>query len=94
MFVSHRFHLRPAMCLAIPMRIESIEGYTAHCQAKGIWREVSLFLLQDNVPAVGDFVMVQVGYALNTVSEAEAMASWALYDQILAELEAPSSDRV
>lgn len=92
MTASPRIHPLPAMCLAIPMRIESIEGYIANCQAKGIWREVSLFLLQDNPPVVGDFVMVQVGYALNTVSEAEALESWALYDQILAELDAPSSD--
>lgn len=77
------------MCLAIPMRIESIQGYTAQCEAKGIQREVSLFMLQDDPPQVGDFVMVQVGYALHTVSEADAMESWSLYDQILAELEPP-----
>ena len=60
------------MCLAIPMRIESIDGYAARCQAKGVWREVSLFMLQDEMPAVGDYVMVHVGYALQTISEAEA----------------------
>lgn len=79
------------MCLAIPMRIEAIDGYTAVCEARGIRREASLFLLQDARPKVGDFVMVQVGYALHTVSEADAMESWALYDQILAELDAPLS---
>jgi hydrogenase expression/formation protein HypC len=79
------------MCLAIPMRIASIDGYNARCEAKGIEREVSLFMLQDDPPRVGDFVMVQVGYALHTVSEADAMESWALYDQILAELDAPLS---
>ncbi|MFH0934786.1 MAG: HypC/HybG/HupF family hydrogenase formation chaperone, partial [Pseudomonadota bacterium] len=46
------------MCLAIPMQIESIEGFTARCQAKGVWRDVSLFMMQDEPPAVGDFVMV------------------------------------
>lgn len=69
------------------MRIESIQGYTATCEAKGIQREVSLFMLQDDPPQVGDFVMVQVGYALHTVSESDAQESWALYDQILAEFE-------
>lgn len=73
------------------MRVETIDGYTARCQAKGVWRDVSLFLLQENPPGVGDYVMVQVGYAMNIVSEADAMESWALYDQILAELDAPSS---
>jgi HupF/HypC family. len=35
------------MCLAIPMQIESIDGFTARCQAKGVWRDVSLFMMQD-----------------------------------------------
>lgn len=71
------------MCLAIPMRIESIEGFTARCQAKGVWRDVSLFMMQDALPAVGDFVMVHVGYAIQTVTEADARTSWDLLDQIL-----------
>lgn len=65
------------------MRIESIDGYTARCEAKGVRRDVSLFLLQDAMPAVGDYVMVHVGYAIQTVSEAEAQSAWELYDQIL-----------
>lgn len=75
------------MCLAIPMRIEAIDGYVAHCQAKGVGREVSLFLLQDTLPRVGDYVMVSVGYAMQVVTESDALKSWELYDQILAELE-------
>ena len=73
------------MCLAIPMKIESVEGYTARCQAKGIWREVSLFMLQDELPAVGDYVMVHVGYAIQKVTEADARSAWELFDQILEE---------
>jgi hydrogenase expression/formation protein HypC len=72
------------MCLAIPMRIESIDGYTARCQAKGVWRQVSLFMMQDEVPAVGDFVMVHVGYAVEKVSEDEARTAWKVFDQLLA----------
>jgi hydrogenase expression/formation protein HypC len=73
------------MCLAIPMQIESIEGYTARCQAKGVWRDVSLFMMQDEMPTVGDFVMVHVGYAIQKVTEAEARSAWELFDQILEE---------
>jgi hydrogenase expression/formation protein HypC len=73
------------MCLAIPMRIESIDGYAARCQAKGVWREVSLFMLQDEMPAVGDYVMVHVGYALQTISEAEARSAWEVFDELLGE---------
>jgi hydrogenase expression/formation protein HypC len=73
------------MCLAIPMRIESIDGFTARCEAKGVWRDVSLFMMQDALPAVGDFVMVHVGYAIQKVTEADARSSWELLDQILEE---------
>ncbi len=73
------------MCLAIPMQIESIEGYTAHCQAKGVWRDVSLFMMQDELPVIGDFVMVHVGYAVQKIAESDALATWELLDQILEE---------
>lgn len=69
------------------MRIVSIDGYSALCQARGVDRTVSLFMLQDALPVVGDYVMVSVGYANQVVSEEDAMKSWELYDQILAELD-------
>lgn len=71
------------MCLAIPMQIESIEGFTARCQAKGVWRDVSLFMMQDEPPAVGDFVMVHVGYAIQKISEEEARITWDLFEEVL-----------
>lgn len=77
------------MCLAIPMQIEAIEGYLARCQAKGVYRDVSLFMLQDEMPKVGDYVMVHVGYAIQTMTEAEARSAWELFDEILCETETP-----
>jgi hydrogenase expression/formation protein HypC len=77
------------MCLAIPMQIESIDGFVAHCQAKGIWRDVSLFMMQDELPGVGDYVMVHVGYAIQKMTEADARSSWELFDQILEETGEP-----
>ena len=72
------------MCLGIPMQIVSIDGYTAHCEAKGVGRDVSLFMLQDADLAPGDFVMVHVGYAIQKMTEQEAHSTWELYDEILA----------
>lgn len=72
------------MCLAIPMQIMEIDGYTAQCQAKGVEREISLFMLQDDSIAIGDFVMVHVGYAIQKISEQDARSSWELFDEILA----------
>ncbi|MFH1817941.1 MAG: HypC/HybG/HupF family hydrogenase formation chaperone [Pseudomonadota bacterium] len=71
------------MCLAIPMQIESIDGFIARCQAKGVWRDVSLFMMQDTLPVVGDFVMVHVGYAIQKIAESDARTTWELLDQIL-----------
>ncbi|WP_240754787.1 HypC/HybG/HupF family hydrogenase formation chaperone [Parasulfuritortus cantonensis] len=72
------------------MQIEAIEGYVARCQAKGVYRDVSLFMLQDEMPAVGDYVMVHVGYAIQTMTEAEARSAWELFDEILCESDQPT----
>ncbi len=71
------------MCLAIPMRILAVEGFVARCEARGVEREVSLFLLQGEPVAAGDYVMVHVGYAIQKVSEADARATWGLFDEVL-----------
>lgn len=65
------------------MQIEAIDGFTARCQARGVRREVSLFMMQDEMPAVGDFVVVHVGYAIQKMSEAEARSAWELFDELL-----------
>ena len=72
------------MCLGIPMQIKSIEGFLALCEAKGIERQVNLFMLQDDNIAIGDFVMVHVGYAIQKMSVEEAHSAWELYDEALA----------
>ena len=71
------------MCLAVPMQIKTIDGFLARCEAKGVEREVNLFMMHDELPEVGDFVMVHVGYAIQKMSEAEAMSAWEAYDEML-----------
>ena len=73
------------MCLAVPMQITRIDGVNARCVAKGIERDVSLFLLQDEKINVGDYLLIHVGYALQKISVAEALSTWELLDQLLAE---------
>ncbi|MDD1625552.1 MAG: HypC/HybG/HupF family hydrogenase formation chaperone, partial [Methylococcaceae bacterium] len=73
------------MCLAVPMRITKIDGFNAHCVAKGVERDVSLFLLQDEAIREGDYLLIHVGYAIQRISEAEALSTWELLDQMLAE---------
>ncbi len=72
------------MCLGIPMQIREIDGFVARCEAKGVERDVSLFMMQDETPAVGDFVVVHVGYAIQKITPQEARTAWELYDQMLA----------
>lgn len=72
------------MCLAIPMQIVEIDGYNARCSTKGVFREVSLFMLQGEPVAIGDYVMVHVGYAIQVMSEQEARSAWELFDEMLA----------
>ena len=72
------------MCLGIPMQIKQIDGFTARCEAKGVQREVSLLMLQEEPLQVSDFVVVHVGYAIQKISEQDAQIAWELYDQMLA----------
>ena len=63
------------MCLAIPMEIKSIDGFSCLCEARGIEREVSLFMLQGESIEPGDHVLVHVGYAIQKVTPEEAEES-------------------
>ena len=71
------------MCLGIPMQINEINGFVARCEAKGIERDVNLFMMQDEPLAVDDFVVVHVGYAIQKITRQEAQTAWELYDQML-----------
>lgn len=76
------------MCLAIPMQVLSVAGFNAVCEARGVQREVSLFLLQHEDIQVGDLVMVHVGNAIEKMSPERAALAWATYDDMLARLDA------
>jgi hydrogenase expression/formation protein HypC len=80
------------MCLGIPMRIVEVDGFNARCEAKGVERDISLFMLQHEEVAAGDFVMVHVGYAIQKMTEQEALSAWELYDEVLGRDEPGASD--
>lgn len=66
------------------MQIREIDGFVACCEAKGVQRDVNLFMMQDEALAVDDFVVVHVGYAIQKLTPQEAQTAWELYDQMLA----------
>jgi hydrogenase expression/formation protein HypC len=69
------------MCLAIPVRVvELVAGETAVVDAGGVRKEISLALVED--VAVGDYVILHVGYALQKLDEAEALRTLELFAQI------------
>lgn len=83
-------HLRESItvCLAVPMQVLASDGLTARCAAKGVERDVSLFLLMDEDLQPGDMVMVHLGHAIEKISAERARSVWALYDEMLAAADA------
>lgn len=67
------------MCLAIPAQIIAIDVSTnmATASVDNVKVEVSLALVDDI--AIGDYVLVHVGYALNKIDEDEALQTLALF---------------
>lgn len=72
------------MCLGIPMQIREINGYNARCEAKGVERDVSLFMMQHEALTVGDYVLVHVGYAIQKIALQDYRSTWELFDEMLA----------
>ena len=58
------------MCLAVPARITAIEDMLATVDIDGVTRQASLMLLPG--AAVGDFVLVHAGFAIQVIDEEEA----------------------
>ena len=64
------------MCLAIPGKIVEIapeDPNLATVDVVGVRRKVDLGLLQDEMPVVGDWVLIHVGFAMSKVSEQDAL---------------------
>ena len=72
------------MCLGIPMRITAIDGLVARCEAKGVERDATLLMLGPDEVAVGDYVVVHLGHAIERIDAERAAEAWAVYDEMLA----------
>ena len=75
------------MCLAVPARINTIDGTEADVEVGGITRKASLILTPD--ARLGDYVLLHTGYAISIINQVEAEQTLALFIEItkLAELE-------
>jgi hydrogenase expression/formation protein HypC len=81
------------MCLAVPGKVVSIEGAdpllrSGRVDFAGIVKQVNLAYVPE--ARVGDYVLVHVGFAINTIDEGEAKQVFEYLRQMgeLADLEA------
>ena len=66
------------MCLAVPVRVIELRGGDAAVvDLGGVRKEISIALVDD--VAVGDYVILHVGYALTRLDPAEAEKTLALF---------------
>jgi hydrogenase expression/formation protein HypC len=74
------------------MKVTAIDGFEASCEAKGVQRDVSLFMMQQDEIGIGDFVLVHVGYAIQKVTPQEARSAWELFDEVLGTASIPLTE--
>jgi hydrogenase expression/formation protein HypC len=70
------------MCLAMPVQVVSVDVSTdmAKVSLGGILKEVSLALVDD--VAVGDYLLIHVGFALNKLDEDEAIKTLKIFAEL------------
>ena len=77
------------MCLGIPAQIVEVLSErpdVARVDVQGVVRDINLALLEDSPPGAGDWVMIHLGFALERMTEAEAMdALGLLRDEAMAQ---------
>jgi hydrogenase expression/formation protein HypC len=63
------------MCLAIPGQIVSLgpESHLGIVEVMKVRRKVNIDLLKDDALAVGDWVLIHVGFAMTKISDADAV---------------------
>ena len=80
------------MCLSIPSKVVSIdENNMATVDTMGVKREVTLDLIDERVE-IGDYVLIHVGFAMNKISQEEALESIKVYDEIVQKMKSEEID--
>jgi hydrogenase expression/formation protein HypC len=73
------------MCLAIPGKIVEIvdeQARVAKVEVGGVRRNISLSLLEPGDGAVGDYVLIHVGFAMTRIDERAAEETLRLLDSL------------
>lgn len=64
----------------MPMKIDQIDGTLARCEAGGLSQNIRIDFITD--PKPGDYVMVHAGFAIEKMSEKEALENIKLLEEI------------
>ncbi|KIM12753.1 MAG: hydrogenase assembly protein HypC [Sulfuricurvum sp. PC08-66] len=73
------------MCLSIPSKVVAIDETTnsVTVDTMGVLRSASLDLMEAGSVKIGDFVLLHIGFVMNTIDEADALESLRVYNEIL-----------
>lgn len=66
------------MCLSIPSKVIAVDGDKALVSVGGTNYEASLQMLDDVKP--GDFVLIHTGFAIQKISEEEALETLKVFE--------------
>lgn len=72
------------MCLAVPLEVVEIKDNLATVRFAGTTREVCLDLVE--CVAVGDFIIVHAGFAIEKLDKEEAQKTLALFKDMMDEV--------
>jgi len=68
------------VCLGIPMKVVATQGDRATVELGGVRREVGIQLIGQ--PAVGEYVIVHAGFAIEKLDEQEAQETLRLIEAV------------
>lgn len=73
------------MCLSIPSKVVKIDekANVATVDTMGVQREASLSLMEEEDIKIGDYVLLHIGFVMNKIDEADALASIDVYKDII-----------
>ena len=68
------------MCLAVPLKLISIDGKVAVGEALGMSRSIRVDFIEE--PKLGDYVIVHAGFAIERLPEEQAMDDIAAWEDV------------
>ena len=77
------------MCLAVPGKVENVDGRTAIINFGGVKREAVIDLMEPGSIKPGVYVLVHTGFVIQILEEKEALETLETWREILSHVEEP-----